>query len=106
MRPTSLTSFTCDSISLNVAVYDDQNAPFILGSYPIENAELIFPALTQTYPADEINKESNTISFFVPNERIREPGLTPFFIRLTGPDLQFTIAYGNLNVIDPVKVNT
>ncbi len=99
MTPHTITTFTGDSLTLRVAVYDDQNQPFILDDNQINSAILHIEPLDIEYRHADINK--NVVTFFVPAGEIKLPGIHPFYIRIYGDSRQFTIARGSINILDP-----
>ncbi len=99
MNPHTITTFTGDSLTIRVAVYDDQNQPFILHDNEIDSAFLYIEPLGLEYRQVEIKE--NVVIFFVPAGEVEKPGIHPFYIRIYGNARQFTIARGSINILDP-----
>lgn len=95
----TLTTFTGDSLTLRVAVYDDQNLPFDLAENQITSAWLHVEPLHLENRQASIDK--NVITFFIPADILIRPDIHPFYIRILGHERQFTIARGSINILDP-----
>jgi hypothetical protein len=99
MKAKTIQAFAGDSIKLQVAVYDDRGQAFDLEKNRIEEVRFMVPRL-DIYERGEM--KWNVASFTVPSN-ITQPGNYPYHVLLLGGDLQFTVAYGILQVMSVVK---
>lgn len=102
IRPQSISAFLSDSLSINVAVFDASGAPFNLEANQIAQATLYFPE-SGISPSSAVSISANTCSFFIPSDTLLNAGTIPFYIQIENLEnrVQYTVAHGYINVINP-----
>lgn len=97
-KPTLITAFNGDTISIRVAVYDHAGAPFLLADNGLDAASLTVQGRAQAVTG---SISANVVSFKF-TEQIGLPvGKYNFYARVTGkvwPSDRYTIAYGQIIV--------
>jgi hypothetical protein len=97
-KPTLITAFAGDTISIRVAVYDHAGQPFLLADNGLDSASLTVQGRAQAVTGAI---RANVVSFKF-TEQIGLPvGKYNFYARVTGkvwPSDRYTIAYGQIIV--------
>lgn len=98
-KPTLITAFNGDTISIRVAVYDHAGAPFLLADNGLDAASLTVQGRAQAVTG---SISANVVSFkFTQIQSALPVGKYNFYARVTGkvwPSDRYTIAYGQIIV--------
>lgn len=97
-KPTLITAFTGDTISIRVAVYDHAGQPFLLADNGLDSASLTVQGRAQAVTG---TISANVVSFKFTQQIGLPVGKYNFYARVTGkvwPSDRYTIAYGQIIV--------
>lgn len=95
MKPQVIQAFAGDSISLQVAVFDDRDQMFDLAERKIETARFEVPKLGIAVDGE---MAGNVARFLVEADKT-DAGNYAYFVVLVGSGVKFTVAYGTLRVM-------